>query len=98
MMPEVGMEADVANNGSGALEVSGAARPAAVSLLRYSPALVFFIIAIADVGRWADPDLWGPLVFGSLILAHGHLPPRDIYSYSARGVPWHDHEWLPKSC
>ena len=39
MMPEVGMEVEAANNGGGALEPGGAARPAAVSLLRYSPAL-----------------------------------------------------------
>src|ERR1700690_3839823 len=64
------------------------------SLLRYSPAFLAFIIAIADAGRWADPALWGHLVFGRLILMHGHLPPRDIYSYSAAGLPWHDHEWL----
>ena len=65
-----------------------------LSLMRYSPALLAFIIVVADAGRWADPDLWGHLVFGRLILAHGHLPPRDIYSYSASGLPWHDHEWL----
>jgi hypothetical protein len=64
------------------------------SLLRYSPAFLAFIIVAADAGRWADPDLWGHLVFGRLILMHGHLPPRDIYSYSAAGLPWHDHEWL----
>jgi hypothetical protein len=66
----------------------------APSLLRYSPALLAFIIVVADAGRWADPDLWGHLVFGRLIVMHGHLPPRDIYSYSATGLPWHDHEWL----
>jgi len=88
------MEAEAANDGVGALEVSGAARPAAVSLLRYSPAFLAFIIVVADAGRWADPDLWGHLVFGRLILLHGHLPSRDIYSYSANGLPWHDHEWL----
>jgi hypothetical protein len=66
----------------------------ALSLLRYSPAFLAFIIVIADAGRWADPDLWGHLVFGRLILSHGHLPPHDIYSYSAAGLPWHDHEWL----
>lgn len=70
------------------------ARVRAVSLLHYSPALLAFIVVVADAGRWADPDLWGHLVFGRLILAHGHLPPRDIYSYSAIGLPWHDHEWL----
>ncbi|MGH7915085.1 MAG: hypothetical protein ACREPW_10620 [Candidatus Binataceae bacterium] len=66
----------------------------AVSLLRYSPAFLAFIIVVADAGRWADPDLWGHLVFGRFILMHGYLPPRDIYSYSAAGLPWHDHEWL----
>ncbi len=64
------------------------------SLLRYSPALLAFIIVVADAGRWADPDLWGHLAFGRLILTQGHLPPHDIYSYSASGLPWHDHEWL----
>jgi hypothetical protein len=38
------------------------------SLLRYSPALLAFIFVVADAGRWADPDLWGHLVFGRLIL------------------------------
>jgi hypothetical protein len=66
----------------------------ALSLLRYSPAFLAFIIVLADAGRWADPDLWGHLVFGRLILMHGRLPPRDVYSYSAAGLPWHDHEWL----
>ena len=65
-----------------------------LSLLHYSPALLAFIIVVADAGRWADPDLWGHLAFGRLILTRGHLPSRDIYSYSASGLPWHDHEWL----
>lgn len=88
------MEADAANNGGDALEVGGAARPAAVSLLRYSPALVVFIIAVTDVGRWADPDLWGHIRFGQLTLASGHAPVRNPYSYSAPGYLWHDPEWL----
>jgi hypothetical protein len=94
MMPEAGMEADAANKGGGALETGGSARPSVVSLLRYSPAFLAFIVVVADAGRWADPDLWGHLVFGRLILTHGHLPPRDIYSYSANGLLWHDHEWF----
>src|SRR5690349_24607248 len=63
-------------------------------LLRYSPALVLFIAAIADVGRWADPDLWGHIRFGQLILASGHVPIVNTYSYSAPGYPWHDPEWI----
>jgi hypothetical protein len=37
----------------------------ALSLLRYSPAFLAFIIVIADAGRWADPDLWGHLVLAA---------------------------------
>ena len=97
MMPEVGMEVEAANNGGGALEPGGAARPAAVSLLRYSPALVVFIIAITDVGRWADPDLWGHIRFGQLALTLGHAPVRNPYSYSAPGYLWRDPEWLAEA-
>ncbi len=64
------------------------------SLLRYSPALVFFIIVITDAGRWADPDLWGHIRFGQLALSLGHPPARDPYSYSAPGHLWRDPEWL----
>ncbi len=91
------MEADAANNGGGALEVSGAARPAAVSLLRYSPALIAFIIAVTDVGRWADPDLWGHIRFGQLVLTLGHAPARNPWSYSAPGYLWRDPEWLAEA-
>jgi len=27
-------------------------------------------------------------------LHSGHIPLRDFYSYSAAGLPWHNHEWL----
>jgi hypothetical protein len=97
MMPEVGMEADAANHSGGAREGGGAAQPVAVSLLRYSPALVVFIIAITDVGRWADPDLWGHIRFGQLILSLGHSPDRNPYSYSAPGHLWRDPEWLAEA-
>lgn len=70
-----------------------AVRPA-ISLLRYSPAFLIFIVAVVDAGRWADPDLWGHIRFGQLMITHGGLPPHDIYSYSAFGRPWHDHEWF----
>jgi hypothetical protein len=91
------MEADAANNGGDALEAGSAARQTAVSLLRYSPAFVVFIIAITDVGRWADPDLWGHLRFGQLVLALGHAPTRNPYAYSAPGYLWRDPEWLAET-
>ncbi len=68
--------------------------PRSASLLSCSPAFFAFVVVVADAGRWADPDLWGHIAFGRLILHLGHLPPRDIYSYSAYGLPWRDHEWL----
>ena len=45
-----------------------------------------FIIVVADAGRWADPDLWGHLAFGRLILMHGHLP-RATFTLTARRCP-----------
>ena len=65
--------------------------------MRYSPALVAFIIAVADVGRWADPDLWGHIRFGQLTLTLGHAPVRNPYSYSAPGYLWRDPEWLAET-
>src|ERR1700749_2551586 len=58
------------------------------SLLRYSPAMMLVIIAIADAGRLADTDLWGHIVFGRGILSSGHLTRIDPYSYSAAGHLW----------
>ncbi len=65
-----------------------------ISLLRYSPALVLFAIAVADWSRFADPDLWGHVRFGQDVLRQGHLVWRDPYSYSAVGHLWLNHEWL----
>ena len=70
------------------------AGPARVSLLRYSPALVLFAIVIADARQHSDPDLWGHVLFGRQLLAHGSLPRDNPYSYSAPGFPWLHHEWL----
>ncbi|HTW86405.1 MAG TPA: hypothetical protein VMD75_00235 [Candidatus Binataceae bacterium] len=74
--------------------MSERARRGAASLLRYSPAAMLVAIAVADATRFADPDLWGHLRFGQATLAHGHLTLSDPYSYSAFGLPWHNHEWL----
>ena len=67
---------------------------ARVSLLRYSPALILFAIVIADARQHSDPDLWGHVLFGRQLLAHGSLPRDNPYSYSAPSFPWLHHEWL----
>jgi hypothetical protein len=69
-------------------------RPPVASLFRYSPDLILIAIAIADLIRVADPDLWGHVRFGQAVLSEGHLVWRDPYSYSAPGHLWLNHEWL----
>ena len=68
--------------------------PTAESLTRYAPAAVLIAILIADSNRHSDPDLWGHVRFGQIFVAKRHLLHHDIYSYSAAGHPWRDHEWL----
>jgi hypothetical protein len=70
------------------------ARP---SLLTYSPAIVLLLVAILDIQRWADPDLWGHVAFGRAMLATRHLTLHDPYSYSAAGHLWLNHEWLSEA-
>jgi hypothetical protein len=71
-----------------------AASPARVSLLRYSPALILFAIVIADARQLSDPDLWGHVLWGRELLAHGSLPRDNPYSYSAPNFMWLRHSWL----
>ena len=65
-----------------------AASARAWTLLLGSSALYFFSI------NEADNDLWGHVLFGRDILAAGAVPRVDMYSYTATGYPWFDHEWL----
>ena len=41
-----------------------------------------------------DLDLWGHLVFGQQMLHSGTIPKTDIYSWTANGQPWINHEWV----
>ena len=70
------------------------AGPARISLWRYSPAIILFAIVIADVRQLSDADLWVHILSGRELLAHGSLPPTNIYSYSAPTYRWLHHEWL----
>jgi hypothetical protein len=69
-------------------------RPAPTSLFRYSPGLILVAIALADIARFADPDIWGHVRFGQAALQQGHLAWTDPYSYTAFGRPWLNHEWM----
>jgi hypothetical protein len=41
-----------------------------------------------------DLDLWGHLVYGQQMLHSGAIPRTDIYSWTAYGQPWINHEWI----
>ena len=42
----------------------------------------------------ADPDLWGHIKFGEHLWREKALPRSDVYSFTAYGQPWINHEWL----
>lgn len=41
-----------------------------------------------------DPDMWGHVVFGQQMLHSHAIPKTDIYSWTAYGHPWINHEWV----
>lgn len=41
-----------------------------------------------------SPDLWWLLADGRLISQTGSIPNTDPFSWSARGLPWHNDQWL----
>ena len=53
-------------------------------------ALLVFAFNRPDVN---DPDIWWHLNDAQQIL-QGHLPRLDTFSWTAKGSPWMDHEWL----
>jgi hypothetical protein len=57
-------------------------------LLIYSSTIYFFSFITAD------PDLWGHLTFGKEIWTSKAIPRFDIYSYTAYGMKWINHEWI----
>jgi len=57
-------------------------------------ALVVLLAAFQFSENTADPDLWGHIVFGQQMLQTGAIPRAEIYSWTAQGQPWINHEWL----
>jgi hypothetical protein len=55
--------------------------------------LVVFALFV-DQRRASDPDVWGHIRFGQILLSTGHIAAHDIYSYSAPNHLWLHHEWL----
>ena len=59
-----------------------------LKLMAYSSAIYFFSFITADT------DLWGHIKFGMDTWAQKALHRFDIYSYTAYGREWINHEWL----
>ncbi len=59
-----------------------------IILLVFSSGIYFFSFITAD------PDLWGHILFGKEILISKAVPQVDIYSYTAYGREWVNHEWM----
>ena len=59
-----------------------------MKILVYSSAFYFFSFVTADT------DLWGHIKFGEDLWAAKSLHRFDIYSYTAFGAEWINHEWL----
>jgi len=59
-----------------------------IRILVYSSAFYFFSYVTADT------DLWGHIKFGEDLWAAKSLHRFDIYSYTAFGAEWINHEWL----
>lgn len=64
------------------------------SLLSQAPLLVLSLIILADFRQMTDPDLWGHLRFGQMMLSSGKVVSHDPFSYTAFGSSWRDHEYL----
>jgi hypothetical protein len=60
-------------------------------LLLGSTVLVVAAVVIRPV---TDVDYWWHVQTGRWILAHRRLPAHDLYTYTAAGHPWTDHEYL----
>ena len=52
------------------------------------------VIAAMVIGPVTDFDYWWHVQTGRWILVHHRLPGHDLYTYTAAGHPWTDHEYL----
>ena len=56
--------------------------------------LLFIAVGVLALFTPAQPDTFWHLRAGADIWRSGHVPRVDLYSHTAYGTPWPDHEWL----
>ncbi len=93
MLSDACAMASLATSGRPGAELEAPATPT-ISASGVSPLFIALAVALACADNFADPDLWMHLLVGKTILQSGHIPLQDLYSYSAAGLPWRNHEWL----
>jgi tetratricopeptide (TPR) repeat protein len=52
------------------------------------------LIGFASTLEIRDLDLWLHIRSGQYIFTHGFVPTVDVFSATAAGLPWNNHEWL----
>jgi hypothetical protein len=53
----------------------------------------FAILSLPPHVQYTGPDTWGNVFLGEWILEQGSIPDADVFSYTAFGEPWINHEW-----
>lgn len=56
--------------------------------------VVLTLVFILAEGKVTDPDVWWHLHNADYLIRNHSLPRYDMYSFSASGHPWINHEWL----
>ncbi|MBI5185953.1 MAG: hypothetical protein HZA01_09550 [Nitrospinae bacterium] len=67
--------------------------PSRLSHLIALAAILLSAIVTFSHGRAIDPDFWGQLAFGKLIVESRGVPQADVYSYMPVKELWVNHEW-----
>jgi len=82
---------------SGGGSRSAGTAPAGTAPARTAAAAAILIVLLAIAAAHAAArswDLWWHLETGEQIAASASVPRADDFSFTSRGVPWTDHEWL----
>jgi hypothetical protein len=56
--------------------------------------IAMLVFVFYSFQQFADPDIWWHLNNAEQLVTTGHLPHVDVYSYTAKGAAWINHEWL----